>query len=75
MAETKEAIAQLFYSGKLKETEGEFIGCSYGIGFLVLPLLFICYLLPFTLLVIVFLVSVIDDPESFAEFFGANNIP
>jgi hypothetical protein len=69
MTITKAAIAEFFYTGKLREVEGEYIPCDYGVGCCSLPFLFISYLLPLLALVVSFGHYIVRKPESLKNFY------
>jgi hypothetical protein len=72
MSITKAAIAELFYAGKLREVEGEYIPCNYRIGCLALPFLFVGYL--FLLgLVLALAQYLIWQPENLLHVYGTIN--
>lgn len=69
MTITKAAIAELFYTGKLREVEGEYIPCDYAVGCFRLFFLWLSCLLPLVILVISLGQQVIRQPESLSRFY------
>ncbi|OKH19978.1 hypothetical protein [[Limnothrix rosea] IAM M-220] len=69
MTETKAAIAELFYRGKLQEANGKFIPCDFSTGCFTLPFLLIGSFLPLIALVIALGQYTIRKPRSIINFY------
>lgn len=66
---SKQAIANQFHQGKLKQSKGEFIPCDHWGAIIALPFIFIGYVMPLPLLVLCFGQYIIRKPASIINFY------